>query len=150
MKKLNYLFLLIPFLLLSCSKDSGSSTTPTASYSVQGLWKTTSAVLNGVEKFGGTNTVKSELNYFNADGSFSTQSYTDSNFANLYAYSTGTYSLPTTSTINISSNLYSATGTFISFTSLSCEVQLLNSTQLQVKVLNYPAANDVYIKKFIR
>ena len=90
------------------------------------------------------------MNYFNADGSYSTQSYTDSNFANLYAYSIGTYTFPTTSTVNISSNLYSPTGVFISFTSLSCEVQVLNSTQLQVKVLNYPAANDVYVKKFVR
>ncbi|MCX6172691.1 MAG: hypothetical protein NT048_07630 [Flavobacterium sp.] len=119
MKKLNYLILLIPFLLLSCSKDSNSSSTPT-SYSVQGLWKTTSAVLNGVEKFGGANTVKSELNYFNADGSFSTQSYTDTNFANLYMYSSGTYTLPTTSTINISSNVYDASGGFLTSTNVSC------------------------------
>ncbi|MFZ4670936.1 MAG: hypothetical protein ACOYLT_02870 [Flavobacterium sp.] len=149
MKKLNYLILLIPFLLLSCSKDSNSSSTP-PSYSVQGLWKTTSAVLNGVEKFGGANTVKSELNYFNADGSFSTQSYTDTNFSNLYMYSSGTYTLPTTSIINISSNVYSASGGFLTSSNVSCEVLLINSTQLQLKVLNYPAANDVYIKKFIR
>ncbi len=150
MKKLNYFLLMIPFLLLSCSKDSGSTSSPTPSYSIQGLWKTTSAVLNGVEKFGGTNTVKSELNYFNADGSFSTQSYTDTNYTTLYIYSTGTYTLPSSSMVNISSNVYNAAGTFLTSSSVSCEIQSINSTQLQIKVLNYPAANDVYIKKFIR
>jgi hypothetical protein len=150
MKKLNYLFLLIPFLLLSCSKDSGSSTNPAPSYSVQGLWKTTSAVLNGVEKFGGSNSVKSELNYFNADGSFSTQSYTDTNYSTLIGYSSGTYTLPTTSTINIYANAYNASGALLATYNVSCEIQSINSTQLQLKTLNYPAANDVYVKKFIR
>ncbi len=150
MKKLNYLFLLIPFLLLSCSKDSATAETPTPTYSVQGLWKTTSAVLNGVEKFGGTNTVKSELNYFNADGSLSTQSFTDTNFSTLISYSSGTYSIPNTSTINMSANAYNASGAFLATYNVSCQVQLINSTQLQLKILNYPAANDVYVKKFVR
>lgn len=149
MKKLNYFVLLIPFLFLSCSKDSDSPVTP-ATYSVQGLWKTTSAVLNGVEKFGGANTVKSELNYFNADGSFNTQSYSDTNFSTLISYSTGTYTLPTTSTINMSANAYNSSGTLIGTYSLSSQVLLHNATELQIKVLNYPAANDVYVKKFVR
>jgi hypothetical protein len=65
-------------------------------------------------------------------------------------YSSGTYTLPTTSIINISYNVYSASGGFLTSSNVSCEVLLINSTQLQLKVLNYPAANDVYIKKFIR
>ena len=150
MKKLNYLFLLISFLLLSCSKDSTTTETPTPTYSVQGLWKTTSAVLNGVEKFGGTNTLKSELNYFNADGSLSTQSFSDTNFSTLIGYSSGTYTIPNTSTINMSANAYNASGAFLAAYNVSCQVQLINSTQLQLKILNYPAANDIYIKKFIR
>ena len=79
MKKLNYFILLIPFLLLSCSKDSDSTVTPTT-YSVLGLWKTTSAVLNGVEKFGGANTVKSETYYFYDNGNLDTDSYSDTNY----------------------------------------------------------------------
>jgi hypothetical protein len=142
MKKLNYLVLLIPFLLLSCSSDSDSQG-PT-SYSVQGLWKTTSAVLNGVEIFGGTNPVKSELNYFNADYSFNT------NFSTLLSYSTGTYSLPSSSTINISANAYNASNVLIGSYNFPAEVILINATQLHIKVLNYPSANDVYVKKFIR
>ena len=148
MKKLNYLVLLIPFLLLSCSSDSDSQG-PT-SYSVQGLWKTTSAVLNGVEKFGGTNPVKSELNYFNADYCFETESYSDTNFSTLYSYSIGTYSLPSSSIINMSANAYNASNVLIGSYNFPAEVILINATQLHIKILNYPSANDVYVKKFIR
>lgn len=149
MKKLNYFFLLIPFLLLSCSKDSASAETP-ATYSVTGLWKTTSSVLNGVELFGGTNPIKSETYYFNADGNLNTYSYSDINYSNLSAYSIGTYALPSTSTLNVSQNSYNSSGTFISTNNLSCQVLLINATQLELKVLNYPAANNVYVKKFVR
>jgi hypothetical protein len=140
--------LLIPFLLLSCSSDSDSQG-PT-SYSVQGLWKTTSAVLNGVEKFGGTNPVKSELYYFNADYSFETESYSDTNFSTLYSYSIGTYALPSASTIIMNANAYSASNALIGTYNVTAEVILINATQLHIKVLNYPSANDVYVKKFIR
>ncbi len=149
MKKLNYLFLLVPFLLLSCSKDSTSSGTPTT-YSVVGYWKTTSAVLNGVEKFGGSNPVKSESYFFDANGNFDTDSYSDTNYTNLVGYSTGTYTIPNTSTINLSAYAYNPSGTFTGSYNFSCEVLLINATQLQIKVLNYPSANDVYVKKFIR
>lgn len=149
MKKLSYLILLIPFLLLSCSSDSDSQETP-ASYSVQGLWKTTSAVLNGVERFGGTNTVKSELYYFNADYSFETESYSDTNYSTLYSYSIGTYALPSASTINMNANAYSSSNALIGSYNVNAEVILINATQLHIKILNYPAANDVYVKKYIR
>ena len=152
MKKLNYFVLLIPFLFLSCSKDSASPVTPVtpAAYSVVGFWKTTSSVLNGVELFGGTNPVKSEGYYFDANGSFSTQSYTDTNYTNLYSYSTGTFAIPRTSTINLEGNEYSSSDVFINSYNLSCQVVKLNATQLEIKVLNYPAANDIYVKKFVR
>ena len=149
MKKISYFLLAISFLLLSCSKDS--SPAPTApTYSVQGLWKTTSSVLNGVEIFGGTNTVKSEMYYFNTDGSFSTQSYSDTNYSTLYGSGTGTYTLPSTSTLNMSANAYSANGSYLATYNVSSEVLLLNANQLQIKVFNFPAANDVYVKKFVR
>jgi hypothetical protein len=149
MKKLNYLLLFLPFFLWSCSNDSNSSGTP-ASYSVQGAWKTTSAVLNGVERFGGANTVKSEITYFDADGSLSSQSYSDSNFSNLYSYSTGTYTNPSSSTINQTANAYYASGSFLGTFNISSQIILINSTQLHIKTLNFPATNDLYVKKYIR
>ena len=115
-----------------------------------GFWKTTSSVLNGVEKFGGTNPVKSEAYYFNANGTLSTQSYSDTNYSTLISYSTGTYTLPNTSTINMSANAYNPNGTLLSPYNVSCQVQLINATNLEIKILNYPAANDVYVKKFVR
>lgn len=146
MKKLNYFLLLIPFLLLSCSKDSSSSET----YSIQGTWKTTSAVLNGVQIFGGTNTIKSEKYFFYANGDFDTESFTDTNYNNLYSYSLGTYTLPSTSTLILSADVYSPSDVFIDSYNLSCQVVKLNATQLELKVLNFPNPNDVYVKKFIR
>jgi hypothetical protein len=150
MKKLNYLLSLSFFLFLSCSEDSDPTPPPAVNYSVQGLWKTTSAKLNGVEKFGGTNTVKSELNYFNADGSLSTQSYSDTNFSTLISYSTGTFTLPNSSTVNMNANAYSPSGALIGSYNFSSQVQLINATQLELKTLNYPAVNDIYIKKYVR
>ena len=150
MRKLNFItLLLIPFLFLSCSKDSGSSETPTT-YSVLGLWKTTSAVLNGVEKFGGTNPVKSETYYFYANGNLDTDSYSDTSYTTSVGYSIGTYTIPNTSTLNLSAASYNSSGTFLASYNVSCQVLLINATQLQVKILNFPAANDVYVKKFIR
>lgn len=149
MKKLNYFVLLIPFLLLSCSKDSDSPVTPTT-YSVVGLWKTTSSVLNGVEYFGGANTVKSETYHFYENGDLETDSYSDTNYTALYIFSIGTFTIPNTSTINVSADTYNSLGTYLATYNLSCQVLLINATQLQIKILNYPAANDVYVKKFVR
>jgi hypothetical protein len=117
---------------------------------VVGFWKTTSAVLNGVEKFGGSNPVKSELYYFDANGDLSTQSYSDINYSTVISYSTGEYTLPNASTINLWANAYNSNGTLLSQYNGSCQVQLINATKLEIKFLNYPTANDVYIKKFIR
>jgi hypothetical protein len=150
MKKLNYLLLLLPFFLLSCSNDSNSSSATPTSYSVQGAWKTTSAVLNGVEKFGGANPVKSEITYFDADGGLSTQSYSDTNFSTLYSYSIGSYTNPSATTLNQSANAYYPSGVLWSPYNISSEIILINSTQLHIKTLNFPATNDVYIKKYIR
>ncbi len=149
MRKLNYFLFLIPFFLFSCSNDSNSTGTP-ASYSVQGAWKTTSAVLNGVEKFGGANPVKSEITYFDANGSLSSQSYSDTNFTTLISYSTGTYTNPSSSTLNQSANAYYPSGALLGTYNVSSEIILINSTQLHIKTLNYPATNDIYVKKYIR
>jgi hypothetical protein len=149
MKKLNYFVSVIAIFFLSCSADSNSSDTPEV-YSIVGIWKTTSSVLNGVERFGGSNPIKSELNYINANGTLSTQSYSDTNYTNVAAYSSGTYSLPNASTINSSVNSYSSAGALLGSYNTSGQIQLLNATQLQIKILNYPAVNDVYIQKFVR
>ena len=67
MKILNYFVSLLSLIFLSCSEDSNSADT-LENYSVIGVLKTTSSVLNGVERFGGSNPIKSELNYSNANG----------------------------------------------------------------------------------
>jgi hypothetical protein len=146
MKKLIYFLLLIPFLFLSCSKDSSSS----ANYSIEGMWETRSSVLNGVELHGGTNTIKSEHWYFYNDGSFESESYTDSNFGNVYIYSLGTYTPPSNSTLNLTAEEYTASGVLVNSFNKSIQVVKLNASQLELKILNYPNQNDVYVKKFIK
>ena len=145
MKKI-VLGLLLPFLLSSCSKDSSSS----ANYSIVGMWETRSSVLNGVEIHGGTNTIKSEHWEFNNDGSFESESYTDSNFGNVYRYSLGTYTLPSNSTLNLSAEEYTASDVLSNSFNGSIQVVKLNASQLELKILNYPNQNDVFIKKFIK
>lgn len=147
MKKLIYgiSFALVATMLFSCSKDAAP-----ANYSILGIWQTTSASKNGVEQFGGANTVKSELTYFVSDGSTVSYSYTDSNFNNLYLQSVGTYS-KSSKTLNMTANVYNSSNTLIlQNVSVSADITLLNANELQIKIFNYPSANDVYIKKYVR
>ena len=142
-----FAILSIIVIVFGCSKDDTS--TP-ANYSILGIWKTTSSVKNGVEIFGGSNTVKSEMTYFISDGSVLTYSFTDSNFTNKYISSDGTYT-KSSNTLNMTANIYNSSNTLIlQNVSTSSEITLLNATELQLKILNYPSANDVYIKKYVR
>jgi hypothetical protein len=137
----------IAMMVFGCSKDDTS--TP-ANYSILGVWKTTSSVKNGVETFGGSNTVKSEMTYFISDGSVLTYSYTDSNFTNLLISSDGTY-IKSSNTLNMTANVYNSSNVLTNpNVSTSSEITLLSGTELQLKTLNYPSANNVYIKKYVR
>lgn len=138
----------VAIVVFGCSKDD-APTTP-VDYSILGIWKTTSAVKNGVETFGGSNTVKSEQTFFISDGSVLTYSYTDLNFNALYIKSAGTYT-KSSKNIIMTANVYDSSNILIrSNVSTSSEIILLNATELQIKILNYPAANDVYVKKYVR
>jgi hypothetical protein len=154
MKKLNYLFLLISLVVLSCSKDS-ESPAPTESpnttkYSVVGVWKVTSAVLNGQEKIGGVNPVGSEYYFIYPNGNLGTESYSDANSTNLLGYSLGNYSLPSISSINTSAIAYNASGNSIGEYNITCDVIKINANELHIKFLNYPTASDNYVKKLIK
>jgi hypothetical protein len=147
MKKI-VLGLLLPFLLQSCSNDSSSSSSDT--YSIEGTWKTTSTVVNGVENFGGTNIIKSELTYFYAGGDFYTEAYTDTNYSNLRSYSEGTYTFQSASTFNLSANAYNSSDVLTGIYNVSCQILKLNATQLEIKVTNLSNPNEVSVKKFIK
>ena len=148
MKKI-VLSLLITFLLQSCSNDSSSTSSDT--YSIEGTWKTTSTLVNGVEKFGGTNIIKSELTNFDADGNFDAQSYSDTNYINLYSYLEGTYTFQSATTLNLSGNQYNPSGELtLTNSNISCQILKLNATQLEIKLTNLPSPNVVSVKKFIR
>ncbi len=142
----------VAMLVFGCSKDDCPTTEPTpANYSILGIWKTTSIIKNGVEQFGGSNTVKSEITYFFSESNLTqSESYSDSNFTNLYIKSVGTYTKSSNS-LNMTANVYNSSNVIIlSNISTSSEITLLNATELQIKTLNYPSPNDVYIKKYVR
>jgi hypothetical protein len=151
---LNYFVLLFLFLLSSCSKDSDSvSNENLSNYSVVGEWKTTSAVLNGDQKLGGTNPVKSERTLFDADGTIYTASCSNPTFneIDIFAISSGTWSVIGTSTINLNEDAYyypsfDIIGSF----NIDCEVLKINATQLEIRINNFPNQNDIYIKKFTK
>ena len=154
MKKLNYLFLLISLVVISCSKDSESpaptETPNTTKYSVVGVWKVTSAVLNGQEKIGGVNPVGSEYYFIYPNGNLVTESYSDANSTNLLGYSLGNYSLPSISSIYTSAIAYNALGNSIGEYNITCDVIKINANELHIKFLNYPTASDNYVKKLIK
>jgi hypothetical protein len=117
-----------------------------------GVWKTTSAVLNGVEQIGGANLVDSEYYYFYAGGYIDTESFSDSNFATLYSSSYGTYTLPTTSTIVSISDVFSIDSQTPLLTDypLTCDVLKINASELQIKFRDYPTPGANYVKKLVK
>jgi hypothetical protein len=145
----NMAILSIAMIFFGCSKDE--TPTSTANYSILGMWTTTSSVLNGVEQFGGSNTVKTELTVFwSIGGRVETYSYSDLNATNLYRRSNGTYT-KSSNNLNMTANVYNSSNVLLqSNFSTSSEIILLSATELQIKTLNYPSPNDVYIKKYIR
>ena len=155
MRKLNYLVLLISFLFLSCSEDSDSvSNENLFNFSIVGEWKTTSAVLNGVQKIGGTNRAQSELTLFEATGDLTTATCSNPTFSidNVYAFSEGIWSANVaTSTLTQIATAYDYPASNIIGTyNINCEVVKINATELVLKIRNYPNANDVYVKKYTR
>ena len=151
---LNYFVLLFLFLLTSCSKDSDSvSNENLSNYSVVGEWKTTSAVLNGVQKIGGTNPVKSEQTSFDANGDLFTASCSNPtwNENDVFAVSFGTWSVIGTSTLNLNEDAYYYPSfDIIGSYNINCEVLKINATQLEIRINNFPNPNDIYIKKFTK
>lgn len=155
MRKLNYLVLLISFLFLSCSEDSDSvSNENLSNFSIVGEWETTSAVLNGVQKIGGTNQAQSELTLFEANGDLTTATCSNPtmNTDDVYAISVGTWSVnATTSTLTQIASAYNYPSlSLIRSYNINCEVVKINATELVLKIRNFPNANDVYVKKYTR
>ena len=162
LKKMSKLSLLLVSALIlvmsfsSCDKDS--ETTPvteekpdTSKYSVVGVWKTTSAVLNGAELIGSSNPVDSEYYYFYSNGILDTDSFSDSNFTTLYGYSYGTYTLTTSTIVSISdAYLIGTEAPLLSDYTLTCDVLKINASELQIKYRDYPTPGANYVKKLVK
>ena len=140
----------IAMVVFGCSKDETQAPTP-ANYSILGVWKTTSAVKNGVETYGGSNNVKSEATFYFSNGATKSISYSDSNFNTQYSSLEGTYAVQG-SNINFTNCIVylNTNNTTINNVSFTGQIILLTATELQIKILNYPNVNDVYVKKYVR
>ena len=160
MSKLSLLLVSALILVMSFSScDKDSETTPvteekpdTSKYSLVGVWKTTSAVLNGVEKIGGANPVDSEFNYIYEEGIIYSVAYSDSNSTTLYGYSYGFYTNLTTSAFNIKGAASFVESPDLEPTEfdIDCDVLKINASELQIKYRDYPTPGANYVKKFVK
>ena len=138
----------IAMVVFGCSKDEAP--TP-ANYSILGIWKTTSGVKNGVEMYGGSNIIKSEATTFYSNGLTQSYSFSDSNFSTQYSSLSGTYAVQSSNINFTNCSVYLNTNnTTINNLSFTGQIILLTATELQIKILNYPNVNDVYVKKYVR
>lgn len=156
MSKLSLLLVSALILVMSfssCDKDSETTTAPdTSKYSLVGVWKTTSAVLNGVEKIGGANPVDSEYYYIFEGGYIYTESFSDSNFNTLYGESFGNYTNLTTSSLNITGIAYFVESPDIAPIEfdIDCDVLKINANELHIKYRDYPTLGANYVKKLVK
>jgi len=158
MKKMLYLFLVLPLIFSSCAKEEGCTDSQatnynadaedddgSCTYSLVGVWELTSAKLDGLEKLGVT--IGSEYALLYADGTWGTETYSDAAFTDVAGYSVGTYSLPNTSTLNTNATTYSPDEAITGNYNITWDITKINSSTLHLEA-NYPNANNVYIKKF--
>jgi hypothetical protein len=145
-----FAILSLAIIVFGCSKDETPTPTP-ANYSILGIWKTTSGVKNGVEMYGGSNIIKSEATTFYSNGFTQSLSFSDSNFSTRYSSLEGTYVVQNSNINFTNCSVYNANNTLTAQNvSLNGQIILLTATELQIKILNYPNTNDIYIKKYVR
>jgi len=164
MKKLLYLFLVLPLVFSSCKKedekiegcmDSGATNyNPDASeqnnasscmYAITGyVWETTSAVLNGAS------IPALELWYFFNDGTVGSETYDASDA--MIGWGEWNQNSTTPNVITISGTAYNADGSILAVaTGLTCNVDIMtNATNMTWRYVNYPTAADTYVKTLVR
>ena len=173
MKKTIYLFLVLPLLFSSCTKEEEDNTPTTVqgctdpdatnynasatnddgscTYDITGVWETTSSVLNGVELMGAPLTAL-ELHYFFIDGTLGTENYDES--GNLWAYGEWNINSMTSfpNSMTISGTVYNLMeGTAVEYLGLNANIDnLTNANNMTWRYTNYPSAAETYVKTLVR
>ena len=162
MKKLLYLFLVLPLIFSSCKVEEGCMDTQATNYNpdaekqddasscmyaISGyVWETTSIVLNGSSVVGGG----SELWYFFNDGTVGSETYDGS--GTLIGWGAWTQSSSTPNVITLSGTAYNMDGSIAAVaTGLTCNVDIMtNATNMTWRYVNVPTAGDAYVKTLVR
>ena len=173
MKKLLYLFLVLPLIFSSCKKeeekiegcmDSGATNyNPDATeqnnafscmYAIAGyVWETSTAILNG-ENVLATNNIGGELHYFWNNGDMGTETYDLS--GNLIGWGEGSLSM---SHPGGNTNLLILSGTFndlendLHYPNITVTIDvdvMTNATNMTWRYVNYPTEADTYVKTLVR
>ena len=135
MKKIIYLFLVLPLIFSSCAKEEGCKDTLATNYNadaeeddgsclynITGIWSVDDYILNGVSLFSSAagNSLTSMAVSLYADGtSWSLAYYSDGTELSVY----GIWSLPTTSTLSMTNSAGQTTlGTITKLNGSQCEI----------------------------
>tara|TARA_B100000809_G_scaffold231545_1_gene246800 strand:- start:469 stop:1023 length:555 start_codon:yes stop_codon:yes gene_type:complete len=175
MKKILYLFLVLPLIFSSCKKEEEDNTpTTTVSgcmdpqainynsnatqddcaclYDIVGVWETTSALLNGQDIFSGNYSM--ELHYLWDNGDIGFELYDMSGGMN--AYGLGSASLVSQSpcnpnVIDWSGTVYSSTNPSGDGASMTISIDYItNVNNMTWHYVDYPSAGDTYVKTLVR
>lgn len=169
MKKLLYLFLVIPLVFASCSKeedDNNNSPTTVSGctdpdavnynsnatsddgsclYDITGVWETTSAVLNGTNILDGL-----DLIYIWDDGDIGTETYDNSGNMTSYALGTGVSGGTGTNIINWEGTVYPTGGTeYQAYLTINVGI-MTNNNNMTWEYVDYPTEQDTYVKTLVR
>jgi hypothetical protein len=162
MKKLLYLFLVLPLIFSSCKKeeekiegcmDSGATNynsnateqnnASSCMYAIAGyVWETTSIVLNGA------NLAPSELWYFFNDGTIGSETYDASGTMIGIGVWNQTSSTPNVITLDGTST--DINGVSQDWTGTINVDIMTNATNMTWRYVNYPTAADTYVKTLVR
>ena len=160
MKKILYLFLVLPLIFSSCKKEEGCMDSAATNYNADAdeqddasscmyaisgyVWETTSIVYNG------SSITSSELWYFNNDGTVGTETYD----------ATGTYigyglwdvNSSAANVLTFSGTAYNPDGSILAANvSLTTNIDIMtNATNMTWRYVDYPTANDTYVKTLKR
>ena len=143
MKKLLYTLLAVSLVFTGCKKENNEPT------SIEGVWETTYANLDGTDVLAGYSTV---YEFFFPDGTYGSEGYDLS--GNISLISLGNYTLSNDQTTLIINGTYldddgDGSGIVIDAT-IPCDVTTFNNTDLHLYITDYAGTPVSYTKRLVK